>query len=206
MQEILEDIPGSLVDFWMALGPKKLHLSDGNLSPPASMATKSGPVIEAEDPWLNQLLWKKITGMYEKTPLWVGPTAPETLHVVTRDNLKDLNRFALNLPWFDRSPISFQYIWFWCKSTAVPELHPSESPSQHKGDICSTSHLSSLQETTEAVICQGQGTCFYAWERSGECCLEWTEQKKSVCRLLSFLHSAFLASVGKGKRNTSNRP
>jgi len=45
-----EDIPGSLVDFWMAFGPKKLHLSDGNLSPPASMATKSGAVIEAEDP------------------------------------------------------------------------------------------------------------------------------------------------------------
>lgn len=48
-QEILDYIPGSFVDFWMALGPKKLHLSDGNLSPLPSMA-RSGPVIEAEDP------------------------------------------------------------------------------------------------------------------------------------------------------------
>lgn len=47
--KILDYIPGSFVDFWMALGPKKLHLSDGNLSPLPSMA-KSGPVIEAEDP------------------------------------------------------------------------------------------------------------------------------------------------------------
>lgn len=48
-QEILEGIPGSLVDFWMVLGPKKLHLSDGNLSPPVSMV-KSRPVREVELP------------------------------------------------------------------------------------------------------------------------------------------------------------
>jgi len=54
----------------------------------------------------------------------------------------------------------------------------------------------------EAAVCQEQSTCFYAWERSGECCLEWTEQKKSVCHLLSSLHSAFLASVRRDKRNT----
>lgn len=48
-RQIFKDVPASLVDFWRVLGPKKLHLSDGNLSPPPSIA-KSEPVIDVEDP------------------------------------------------------------------------------------------------------------------------------------------------------------
>lgn len=48
-RQIFKDIPASLADFWRALGPKKLHLSDGNLSPPPS-TEKSEPAIEVEDP------------------------------------------------------------------------------------------------------------------------------------------------------------
>lgn len=70
----------------MAFGPKKLHLSDGNLSPPASMATKSGAVIEAEDPWLNQPLEgkKKLLRYVKGINTSGGLNVPGNLYVVAR--------------------------------------------------------------------------------------------------------------------------
>lgn len=82
-----------------------------------------------------------------------------------------------------------------CKSIAhsvllqAAEVNPTNNSQPVKDSL--RGEIQIRQQSARTV------TCFYAWERSGVCCLGWTEQKKSVCHLLSCLHSAFLASVEK---------
>lgn len=177
----------------MAFGPKKLHLSDGNLSPPASMATKSGAVIEAEDPWLNQPLEgkKKITEICKGNKYFRWPQCARKFICSCQELVKQI---CYQPGWREAgsSSISFQYIQWQYEYTAIPQISPLRQSLTLASTAC---------RKAKVVICQKQHTCFYAWERSGECCLEWTERMMSVCHLLSFLHSAFLVSVRRGKRN-----